>query len=101
VRRKLAVEVLCGARNGRSRCLVARLWWTPEPEQLRFNVDNITVWLLSRDIRGTIPMGCFRHDGNKGQQTVDLHELLWPSFEKYMLTGKKQPPVTLPRQPTR
>jgi hypothetical protein len=99
VRGPLAVEVLCGARGGKARCLVARLWSTPEPEPLRLNVDEISQWQLPRSLECVIPMGCASHDGNKGQQMVDLCALLAEPFAKYVRTGKKQT-VTLPRPHT-
>jgi len=40
MRGKLAVEVLCGARDGRCRNMVGRQWWTPEPEMLQLNTDE-------------------------------------------------------------
>lgn len=99
MRGPLAVEVLCGARSGRCRGLVARLWWTPEPEPLRLNTSEQTQYLLPRDLRNTDPVliECVKCDGNRGH-------LLWPDlsrwmrkpFDDYVRIGKRQT-VTLPR----
>jgi hypothetical protein len=95
--KKPAVDVYCGARGGRCRRgLVARLWWTPEPELLQLNTSDIGVSHVPRDIRGTAMMGCPYHDGNKGQRLIDLRQLLGEAFAKYEDTRKIQE-VTLPR----
>lgn len=99
--KKLAVEVICKARNGHCHALVGRLWWTPEPEPLRFNTSSITVYLLPRDVDQwkeitSVSMGCVAHDGNKGQKRPDMHELLAAPYRKYLGSGKTQT-VPLPR----
>jgi hypothetical protein len=98
--KKLAVEVLCGARGGRCRALVARLWWTPDPEPLRLNTSSITVYTLPREVAGLAILLCVKHDGNKGQQHVDLHEFLSPAVGEYSRTGRVQT-VTLQEWRTR
>jgi hypothetical protein len=66
--------VLCGARGGRCRNLVGRLWWTPEPEPLLLNTSEIVQNKLPRDLRNNLPVlvECDSCDGNKGADRLDM-----------------------------
>lgn len=97
MRGKLAVEMLCGARGGRCREMVGRLWWTPDPEPLLLNTDAIVQHPLPRSLRcGPVLIECVSCDGNKGHNFEDVYALLRKPFGDYVRTGKKQT-VTLLR----
>jgi hypothetical protein len=104
VRGKLAVEVLCGARGGRCRGLVGRLWWTPEPEPLLLNTDEIVQYRLPRDLRYAqqVLMECNACDGNKGHNFEDVYGFLRKPFLEFEAGGRRKPMVvTLQRLTTR
>ena len=91
MRGPLAVEVLCGARGGRCRRMVGRLWDTPEPEPLQLNISEQFVYTLPRNLRcDPVLMECDSCDGNKGHNFEEVYALLRKPFGDYMRTGKKQ-----------
>ena len=102
MRGPLAVEVLCGARGGRCRKTVGRLWWTPEPEPLLLNTSEIVQYTLPRNLRNGQPVliGCTGCDGNKGHPLwPDLSRFLRKPFDDYVRTGNKQTVTLPPRTP--
>jgi hypothetical protein len=102
VRGKLAVEVLCGARGGKCRAMVGRLWWTPEPELLLLNTDEIVQHPLPRDLRNAQPvlMECNACDGNKGHNFEDVYGLLRKPFLEFEAGGRRKPVVVTLQRPT-
>jgi hypothetical protein len=94
---RLAVTVLSGARGGRCREMVGRLWWTPEPGPLLVQTSRTIGYLVPRDLRyEPVLMGCASCDGNKGHNREDVYVLLRKPFGDYVRTGKKQ---TVTRRP--
>jgi hypothetical protein len=81
--------------------MVARLWWTPEPERLLLNTSEITQYLLPRDLRNTAPVliECSKCDGNKGHLLwPDLSRWLRKPFDDFVRSGMRNPEtITLPR----
>jgi hypothetical protein len=101
VRGKLAVEVLCGARGGRCRNLVGRLWDTPEPELLQLNTSEVTAYRLPRNLRcDPVLMECDSCDGNKGHNFEDVYGLLRKPFLEFEAGGRRKPVVVTLQRPT-
>jgi hypothetical protein len=91
-----AVDVRCTGDKGRCRGLVATLFWPEDDGVPKIKDSSMTNWSLTRDLAGTVKLGCQSHNGNIDEREVNVRDMFAQALAESLATGKT---VTVPFHP--